>query len=756
MIHTPLDAPAAEAASGSSTPRGRGRVVTFYSHKGGVGRSMALANVAALLARAERRVLLLDWDLEAPGLHKYFERAPSSLDPDPMRTPGVLDLLLSARDTTPLDWRSCVVKARPFGDGVSLDLIAAGAEDLPTRGTYAQALQQLDWNALFAEHDVGGVLEGLREQWIANYDFILVDSRTGISDIGGVCTILLPDLLVTLFTSNEQSLVGARRASERAVEMQRELPYPRQRLRVVPLPSRDESSREYDSTEKWRARYTQEWKRAYADWVPVGIPLDRVVRRLYIPYVAKWSFGERLPVAEAAMEVVDPASVSAAYARLASLLDHDLDWTAVDEGAARVHEQAQVASTPVAVAAEPARRSWAGRILTGLMAAALVVAAGLQAWRQQQDEQAIARLRSGAGSSSSAADLRRLVARGMRDFADVQLRGADLSDLDLRSVDLSRADLALARLDRAILDSAILTDSDLRSASLVGASLRYADLAGVRFDSAVLTGADLYGAHVPGAELTVDVISSERTILPDSSVGPLVADEDQPSTVADVRASSDSGWVWIGNFDRAGGRWSRPKLVGLDGKPLSADPATIVAGARYRVDGNLIARAMLPPNDREYFRDVPSLGVLARRSVVELLREPAGRQRDHAMQYWASVRVVCDASREDCARPRFRVVIFDSGNGVAQAVLDTLRALGHDVRREATRLPQDVSNLRCYHPSDCDLVRPELDRFRALFGAVELAPQSPRHPPGTLHLYLRSAAEAKPLQSPVQRGARAP
>lgn len=43
------------------------RVVTFYSFKGGVGRSMALANVAFRLAdRNDLDVIVVDWDLEAP------------------------------------------------------------------------------------------------------------------------------------------------------------------------------------------------------------------------------------------------------------------------------------------------------------------------------------------------------------------------------------------------------------------------------------------------------------------------------------------------------------------------------------------------------------------------------------------------------------------------------------------------------------------------------------------------------------------
>src|SRR3954464_12149614 len=49
-----------------------GSVFTFYSYKGGVGRSFTLANIAVLLARWGHRVLCLDWDLEAPGLGDYF------------------------------------------------------------------------------------------------------------------------------------------------------------------------------------------------------------------------------------------------------------------------------------------------------------------------------------------------------------------------------------------------------------------------------------------------------------------------------------------------------------------------------------------------------------------------------------------------------------------------------------------------------------------------------------------------------------
>ena len=68
-----------------------GEIVTFYSYKGGTGRSMALANVAWILASRKKRVLMIDWDLEAPGLHRYF--APFLVDRDLGGSRGVIDFI---------------------------------------------------------------------------------------------------------------------------------------------------------------------------------------------------------------------------------------------------------------------------------------------------------------------------------------------------------------------------------------------------------------------------------------------------------------------------------------------------------------------------------------------------------------------------------------------------------------------------------------------------------------------------------------
>src|SRR5687767_12475166 len=82
-----------------------GQIITFYSYKGGTGRSMALANIACLLAQRyteHSKVLMIDWDLEAPGLHMFFDnqlkneiqRNNGDLDSHP----GLIDLFCEFRD----------------------------------------------------------------------------------------------------------------------------------------------------------------------------------------------------------------------------------------------------------------------------------------------------------------------------------------------------------------------------------------------------------------------------------------------------------------------------------------------------------------------------------------------------------------------------------------------------------------------------------------------------------------------------------
>ena len=61
-------------------------IVAFYSHKGGVGRTTSLCGTAVNLARAGKKVVMLDLDLEAPGLGSLIQADATEF--------GVLDYLL--------------------------------------------------------------------------------------------------------------------------------------------------------------------------------------------------------------------------------------------------------------------------------------------------------------------------------------------------------------------------------------------------------------------------------------------------------------------------------------------------------------------------------------------------------------------------------------------------------------------------------------------------------------------------------------
>jgi cellulose biosynthesis protein BcsQ len=221
-------------------------IVTFYSYKGGVGRSMALANIAVLLAERGLNVLAVDWDLEAPGLERYFadfEIAPGG--------PGLLRMCMEARDGRAADYTRFTStvsgKTRP------ITLLASGREH--DDAAYSRNLEAFDWEAFFTAGG-GDFIEALRQRWRDDFDIVLVDSRTGLSDTGGICTIQLPDIVVAMFTANYQSLYGVRDVMRLAHEARQALAYDRTSLTVLPLPARW-GVHEFRETQVWLDRVTE-------------------------------------------------------------------------------------------------------------------------------------------------------------------------------------------------------------------------------------------------------------------------------------------------------------------------------------------------------------------------------------------------------------------------------------------------------------------------------------------------------------------
>ncbi|HEX8701911.1 MAG TPA: TIR domain-containing protein, partial [Myxococcaceae bacterium] len=229
------------------------KVITFYSYKGGTGRSMALANVAWVLASNGKRVLVIDWDLEAPGLHRYFH--PFLEDKALTSTEGLIDFVTDFATEAmsppededaelPADWYKAHSDLLQYAVSLDWDFPEPGTLDFVPAGRqgprYAQRVNSFNWRSFYDRLGGHAFLEAAKEQVRSKYDYILIDSRTGVSDTAGICTVQFPDAVVVCFTLNTQSIEGAFAAAE-SMDEQRRKEDGTPGVHIFPVPMRVET-----------------------------------------------------------------------------------------------------------------------------------------------------------------------------------------------------------------------------------------------------------------------------------------------------------------------------------------------------------------------------------------------------------------------------------------------------------------------------------------------------------------------------------
>lgn len=323
----------------SETKR-NGKIITFYSYKGGTGRSMALANVAWILASQGKHVLTLDWDLEAPGLHRYFY--PFLLDKTLTASEGIIDFvhkftsaaaISSSRkeqeeaasetiETLSTDVESGDFKNKTddewykpysnilryatslkwdFKDKGSLDFIPAGRQG----PSYPTRINSFNWDHFYNKLGGGLLLELAKERMRAEYDYILIDSRTGVSDTAGICTIQMPDILVICFTLNNQSIEGAsdvandvfekrlNAAKARAKSSPHEQPKSEEAIQIFPVPMRAENAEKVKL--QTRKNYAREKFRLFPNSLSVK-ERERYWGYVPVTYIPFYAYEEILAV----------------------------------------------------------------------------------------------------------------------------------------------------------------------------------------------------------------------------------------------------------------------------------------------------------------------------------------------------------------------------------------------------------------------------------------------------------------------------
>ncbi|MFJ4672590.1 FxSxx-COOH system tetratricopeptide repeat protein [Kitasatospora purpeofusca] len=297
-----------ESDPAHTTPSANGRVVTFYSYKGGSGRTTITANCAWILAANGFRVLAVDWNPGAPGLHHYFR---PFLEPEGTDTVGrdLVGLLGRSLDTPAngTEDPACVLDhIRPLrwsgfpGDG-RLDLLPAG----PAGATVADSADDLVARA-GAEHFVETVGQDLRH----HYDYVLIDAPSGLSHAAEFCTVRLPDDLVVCFTMSAQSIEGAADIARAVHGSDRD-----EGVRVLPVPTR------VDDGEKEKADAGRAHARMQFDGLPAGLADDELTRywaSVELPYRPFYAFESIL--AAFADQPGLASSMLSAFERLVSVL----------------------------------------------------------------------------------------------------------------------------------------------------------------------------------------------------------------------------------------------------------------------------------------------------------------------------------------------------------------------------------------------------------------------------------------------------
>jgi|GEM_PF-161607 len=291
---------------GRDESTGPGQIVTFYSYKGGTGRSMAVANCAYWLAKnfpaLARGVLVMDWDLEAPGLHRYF--AETAELAENQERPGVVNYFEAVqsrlRDDPQLYERiedeggwEVFGNEFPLGDYLIRDvipgvhLIKAGRYD----SQYAELISTFNWVDFY--HNYGATFSAFRDFLLHAYDYCLIDSRTGFNDVSGVCTMLLPEKLVTVFTPNRQNVSGVLDLAGRATDYRLGSGDPRT-LSVFPLPSRIENA-EQELRETWQRTYKLDFEAKFKSIYKLdACDLSEYFDDVQLPHVSFYSYGEEV------------------------------------------------------------------------------------------------------------------------------------------------------------------------------------------------------------------------------------------------------------------------------------------------------------------------------------------------------------------------------------------------------------------------------------------------------------------------------
>ena len=189
-------------------------IVTFYSYKGGVGRSTTLASYASHLAiKKNKKVVVFDCDFEAPGFTNFFLEDPANIYYKNGLVEFFMDSVEKNEDSlSNYYWEASKkfsgqgsVYVFPSGN-LSTDVIDENT-DITHLKHYLNGLSRLD---VFNQDSLVECFQYLISKIESEIspDVILIDSRTGFNDIFGISAFRLSNIVVGFFGIDAQTRPG--------------------------------------------------------------------------------------------------------------------------------------------------------------------------------------------------------------------------------------------------------------------------------------------------------------------------------------------------------------------------------------------------------------------------------------------------------------------------------------------------------------------------------------------------------------------
>jgi hypothetical protein len=298
-------------------------ICAFYSAERKTGRSMAMANVGALLHQRGERVIVADWNLDSdsPGLERLFPAAPQITGD----SPGLIELLIDycaelsrpvsgASDDVrlPTDALECYVTSIPGTDSShgQLFLMTAGRHD----SSYAERVASFDWERFFSNLDGARLIERLRRRLRYLADVTLIDVSAGVTPLSAVCLSLVADVVIMFCPVGTKSLnLTQHRAQQLTAEKLHDLRGERP-LHLVIVPA---------LIEYGEAQLLNEFKASFVQRFEPLIPLairgrPEAFWRLKVPKIPYFAYRPSIVVGPPGEAIAEP--LVEAYERLTDTL----------------------------------------------------------------------------------------------------------------------------------------------------------------------------------------------------------------------------------------------------------------------------------------------------------------------------------------------------------------------------------------------------------------------------------------------------